>query len=529
MFGENKEITKYLKYLEKHLQDENPLLVEAVQNYRHLDRLVRRTGLLAADQSYAMKISWWPLISILGTFSAGKSTFINQYLGQKLQATGNQAVDDKFSVLCYSSEAESRILPGVALDADPRFPFYQIRDELEKVASGEGGRVDAYLQLKTSNSDQLRGSILIDSPGFDADSQRTAILKITSYIIDLSDLVLVFFDARHPEPGAMQDTLTHLVSNTIQRNDSSKFLYILNQIDTTAKEDNPEDIVGSWQRAMAQEGLTAGKFYAIYNKDVANPIEDPALHERYERKCEADLQDITRRMAEVRVERAYRIIDMLVKNAHQLEDVQIPRLRQVLSRWQRGALIIDGVIWLLLLGILLGITVSAGHWDGIHYVGPWWDWLKEQPYRLVTAGVAVFILALVINSFARRWSASFTRRYIGRLSLSEEEREDLLRAFRKNTRWWHSIFRPDPVGWSKRAKRKLHGIMAAADLHIQSLNDRFTSPSGGTDDLLPGARTENHEHEQPVASTEDATVTTASTDEVPAEAEKKPEAETDKT
>ena len=77
--------------------------------------------------------------------------------------------------------------------------------------------MDAYLQLKTSASEQLRGRIMIDSPGFDADSQRNATLRLTSHIIDLSDLVLVFFDARHPEPGAMRDTLAHLVGQTIKR------------------------------------------------------------------------------------------------------------------------------------------------------------------------------------------------------------------------------------------------------------------------------------------------------------------------
>ena len=41
----------------------------------------------------------------------------------------------------------------------------------------------------------------------------------------------------------MTDTLRHLVAETIHRPDSGKFLYILNQIDTTAREDNPEEVV----------------------------------------------------------------------------------------------------------------------------------------------------------------------------------------------------------------------------------------------------------------------------------------------
>ncbi|MCG7947797.1 MAG: dynamin family protein, partial [Candidatus Thiodiazotropha taylori] len=302
-----------LQHLETHLEQENPILLSTVQSFRVLDSVAFRMGLLEGDSSFATQIPWWPLISILGTFSAGKSTFINHYIGDKIQRSGNQAVDDKFTVICYSKEATAHALPGVALDSDPRFPFYQMSDEIEKVAKGEGDRIDAYLQLKTCPSQKLRGKILIDSPGFDADAQRTSTLRITDHIIDLSDLVLVFFDARHPEPGAMQDTLSHLIERTIHRNDTGKFLYILNQIDTTARENNPEDVIAAWQRALGERGLTAGRFYAIYNPDAAVPIEDEALRQRYETKRDLDLSEIHSRMEEVEIERAYRIVGALEK------------------------------------------------------------------------------------------------------------------------------------------------------------------------------------------------------------------------
>ncbi len=221
-----------VKRLEAHLKSENPVLAGAVQSYRKLDRVARKLGVLDPDDSYAARVSWWPVIAVLGTFSSGKSTFLNQYVGQTLQRTGNQAVDDKFTVICYGREETT--LPGLALNSDPRFPFYQISSDIEEVAAGEGRRVDSYLQLKTCDADALRGKIIIDSPGFDADQQRTSTLVITDHIMDLSDLVLVFFDARHPEPGAMRDTLKHLVADTVSRFDATKFLYILNQLDATA-------------------------------------------------------------------------------------------------------------------------------------------------------------------------------------------------------------------------------------------------------------------------------------------------------
>ena len=268
------------KKLKQHLKDENPILLDVISVYKNLDKTAHSLGFMTSDESYTTNISWWPLISVLGTFSAGKSTFINEYLGKKIQRSGNQAIDDKFTVLCYGNNEEVITLPGLSLDADPRFPFYNISDEVEKVEEGEGSRVNLYLQLKTLKSDALKGKILIDSPGFDADDQRDSILRITNHIINVSDLVLIFFDARHPEPGAMRDTLEHLVAATVEHRDRDKILYILNQIDTTAKEDNLEDVIGSWQRALSQKGLVSGNFFSLYSEDAMNAIEDEAVEHR---------------------------------------------------------------------------------------------------------------------------------------------------------------------------------------------------------------------------------------------------------
>ena len=109
----------------------------------------------------------------------------------------------------------------------------------------------------------------------------------------------------------MHDTLQHLVGSTIVRHDSNKFLYVLNQIDTTAREDNPEQVFAAWQRALAQQGLTAGRCYSIYNAEAAVPIEDPQRRARFEEKRDLDLAEIYKRIDEVSVERAYRIVGML--------------------------------------------------------------------------------------------------------------------------------------------------------------------------------------------------------------------------
>ena len=132
--------------------------------------------------------------------------------------------------------------------------------DIEGVLSGEGQRIDTYMQLKTCQSERLQGKIIIDSPGYDADEQRNSTLKLTNHIIDLSDLVLVFFDARHPESGVMHVPWSTWSPTPSTAWTQTKFLYILNQIDNAAREDNPEEVFAAWQRALAQKVLTAGRF-----------------------------------------------------------------------------------------------------------------------------------------------------------------------------------------------------------------------------------------------------------------------------
>ncbi len=479
MRGPGPVIETRLRHLEAHLEQENPVLLTTVQSFRQLDTIAYRMGLFDPDASFATQIPWWPLVSVLGTFSAGKSTFINHYLGRKLQRSGNQAVDDKFTVLCFSNQSTTHALPGQALDSDPRFPFYKVSGEIEKVAAGEGSRIDAYLQLKTSDSPALRGKILIDSPGFDADAQRTSTLKITDHIIDLSDLVLVFFDARHPEPGAMRDTLDHLVSKTISRPDSGKFLYILNQIDTTAREDNPEEVVAAWQRALGERGLTAGRFFAIYNDEAANPIPDEALRRRFSSKRDTDLADIHERMEQVEIERAYRIVGSLEKTARAFEERVVPALTTTLARWRRRTLIGDAIAATLLIGAFFVITIQLGQWQGLQLRAAWWDRVSATPMSLYLTALGLYLAWLAVHYGVRRLAAKSLVGATERLGQRLGIRGSLADAFLANTRPWRSIFSRSPAGWGRRARRRIQKVLEDADRYVQDLNDRFTDPSGG--------------------------------------------------
>ncbi len=463
-----------LKSLQDNLATENPILIDAVDSFKELDKVAYRLGLLNTEQSFATTISWWPLISVLGTFSAGKSSFLNSYLDVDLQLTGNQAVDDKFTVICYSQEDKVRVLPGLALDADPRLPFYQISEDIEKVSAGEGSRIDTYLQLKTCKSDVLKGKILIDSPGFDADEQRNATLKITDHIIDLADLVLVFFDARHPEPGAMKDTLEHLVEGTIRRNDAGKFLFILNQMDSTAKEDNAEQVVAAWQRAVVQTGLSTGRFYCIYNEKIAPEIPDEHLRRRYKEKLDIDMGEIEHRMQEVSVERVYRIIGALENTANQIEHVAVPKIKEAMDSWYRSVLITDGILYGLLISLLIGLSIYGDYWVDWSFQPPWLESLKAST---VAQGVIAGILILVFGAI-HFWVRRFVARRIVKKLPTENGPGNIAAAFLKNTFPLRSVFAIKPAGWGRRGRKAIERVRNEADNFVKALNDNFADPLG---------------------------------------------------
>ena len=485
----DKKMTNRLDRLQEHLKRENPVLVSVVDCYRNLDKIAQKIGLLKISESYATQISWWPLISVLGTFSAGKSSFINTYLGLDLQETGNQAVDDRFTVVAYSADNKVRTLPGLALDGDPRFPFYKISQEIEDVTEGEGAKIDNYLQMKATPSEKVRGKILIDSPGFDADEQRKSILKITDHIIDLSDLVLVLFDARHPEPGAMQDTLEHLVRGAQRRNDSGKFLFILNQIDTSARDDNLEQIVASWQKSLIQTGLVSGRFYVMYNEELAVPVEDKSVWERYVAKRETDYEKIMKRIEAVDTDRVYRITGALESLANQIEQQAIPQITQAKQSWRKRVLWIDAIIATL----LLGATTIGSHELGL------WDFSAiPSPNSLLTAAIVFAIVLLGLHFFIR---GKVANSIAGSLEV-DSPAGNIRQAFLKSTKIYRSIFFDKPACWGRGTINKLNAVRHDIEMFIQDLNDKFTSPAGEDTDQEKGDN-KSTAHNKPEAHTKD--------------------------
>jgi hypothetical protein len=224
--------------------------------------------------------------------------------------------------------------------------------------------------------------------------------------------------------------------------------------------------------------LTAGRFFTIYNPDLAIPIEDEARRYRFESKRDADLAAIHNRMEQVEVERAYRVVGALERTARDIEEKVVPLLSEALDRWRNRVLWGDLVAIGLLGGLLGTLLVQSGLAQSA--IGPN-GWLQALMESALLEGVVATLLVLTLLA------VHFGVRTLARTSmLGELVRQtkaqrlpgDLKNAFQRSTRPWRSIFLGKPVGWGRKSQEELNTIIRCTDDYVQALNDRFTNPSG---------------------------------------------------
>ena len=265
------------------------------------------------------------------------------------------------------------------------------------------------------------------------------------------------------------------------RADSSKFLYILNQVDNTAREDNPEEVFGAWQRALASSGLTAGRFYQIYDEASAIPIENEGLRTRFRNKRDADLAEIRERMEQVEVERAYRVIGMLEKFAIAIRDEAVPALERARSAWRRRVLWTDATLVALLAAAAVGVGVWVGFGAALNSLG-------AAGFGTWVGAAVLVVVAGYVHFRVRRIAARAGVRRLLRDGAGDSPigAEALARAFEHGTSAWRTMWVTAPAGWGGNARGKLVTVLEDAGRYVQRLNDRFADPSGRT---RPGSQT----------------------------------------
>jgi len=215
-------------YRENYIRSLRAELLSLVEDY--LTPIALRYGY--SETPLETNIKWRPLVLVLGNYSSGKSTLINEFLDTDVQGTGQAPTDDSFTIITYDSEQDngSRIRvteerDGKFLLNDPEYPFESLKKH--------GQRFISHFKLKKVNSPFLRNLSIIDTPGMlDSITERDRGYSYQDVIGDLAqiaDLVLILFDPH--KAGTVREAHTSLRDTLPAKTFEDRVLFVLNRID----------------------------------------------------------------------------------------------------------------------------------------------------------------------------------------------------------------------------------------------------------------------------------------------------------
>lgn len=459
---------KYLENLEKYLAGKNPALLQATKIFHELDQIEYDMGLIEMDESTASKVSWWPIITLIGAPGSGKGAFINRYLNAQLFQPG---IQEKLTVLQYSQTEQAVTLPGTALDGDPRFPFYHISEKLEGIRRGAGARINSYLELKSITNNRVQDKILINSPDL-TDLADEIALFLTQHVLRMSDLVLVFLQADTLQLDSLQAKLQKMFEQENQL-DPNKILYVINQQQSDIDNVQGEQTLSLLKAQLNDSGIQEGQIIILDNAPAPAPSSS-VLNQIAGKQGmgavsggNASLALIEERMASVNVHRAYEILHELDHTIRELEERIIPEIREAIMVWKDRVHFTDTII----LGFIVSLLVFAEINTGIVLA------TLVDPLMLSITLAVLFVFIVPLHIIASKAHAKFM---INNLNMRKKHLgllENLAGVFEKHLSFWFMLLpKKEPLGWNKKTKARLTNLLQKTQDLVQSLNDGF---SGG--------------------------------------------------
>jgi len=249
--------------------DEKKLQAELQHHVRTtLLPLFNRYRLDYSDLESVMK--WKPIVLVIGNYSSGKSTLINEMIGQNIQRTGQAPTDDSFTILTsYGRTDGEQEVPGSTLVNDETLPFGRFKSFGEQFIS--------HFRLKKVDAPFLENMALIDSPGMlDAVTEKDRgydYLAVLGEFAKLADLVVLMFDPH--KAGTISETYTAIRSTLPDTTGEDRIVFVMSRIDEC---DNLSDLVRSygtlcWNLSQMTGRKDIPTIYVTYAPDVAEPSE----------------------------------------------------------------------------------------------------------------------------------------------------------------------------------------------------------------------------------------------------------------
>ncbi|MGR8929586.1 MAG: hypothetical protein ACU836_03015 [Gammaproteobacteria bacterium] len=431
----DKTVSKHLVNLEKQFANTDPVLQKAVGVFQELDSLEYSMGLIENDETTARRCSWWPLISTLGGYSPAKSEFVNRLLDAELHTTRH-----KFTVLQYSPQSASATLPGTALDADHRLPFYQVNRQIEQISPGEGSRVNSYLELVTANCAKLKNKLIIDTPVLNPATENDVHSLLRQHVIAISDLVLVFTDLFEADPELNRDT----VASIVKFQDTNKFLFVIDHSELNLDTGKTQEIIKAWHRRLNEFGIYTGQFIVLSQN--------------------GNLDAIEQRLSHLPQDRSYRVLESLEKSVRAVDDVVFDEVELALATWKERSNATTLIVFAFIIMLILFAEIAVGILDLFFdpIIGP-----------AIILGLMAFMtpIHLMVSRVHGRFIINQLHKRQRQLNLSE----DLSGLFEKSLTFWRIMLpSTQPVGKTKKNRKKLGSLLEQIKDLVQALNDQFS-------------------------------------------------------
>ena len=218
-------VTEISAYTQNYLESLRNELVETVRD--RLTPLAMKYGY--TQTALESNIKWKPAVLIIGNYSSGKSTLVNELTGIDVQVTGQAPTDDSFTVITNQTGVERQeevvTRDGQVLLNDPQYPFAGFRKF--------GNRFAAHFRLKLVKSEALENLALIDTPGMlDSVSEKDRGYDYQEVIGDLAqiaDLILIVFDPH--KAGTVKEVYQSLRETLPRKSFEDRVMFVLNRVD----------------------------------------------------------------------------------------------------------------------------------------------------------------------------------------------------------------------------------------------------------------------------------------------------------
>jgi len=221
-------------------------------------------------------LKWKSIVLVLGNFSSGKSTLINEFLEADIQRTGQAPTDDSFTILTAPEPGNPAAqIPGTDLVNNDRLPFTALKKY--------GEQLTAHFLLRQFDSPLLGDLAIIDSPGMlDAVTEKDRGYDYDGVIGELArlaDLVILMFDPH--KAGTVREVYDTIRLTLPENAGEDRIVFVMSRIDEC---DNTADLVRSygtlcWNLSQMTGRKDIPRIFLTYSPNTAhNPEIVAAWH-----------------------------------------------------------------------------------------------------------------------------------------------------------------------------------------------------------------------------------------------------------